>query len=99
MTYLLGKTSVEDFDQWKTNFDENDSYRTEHGQEGFQVFQSLEDPNEVVVLFEWDEAENARALFESDEMRARLADAGVQDQPELSFFEKIDHKSSRQTPA
>lgn len=90
MVYLLGKSTVEDFEEWKSNFDDNDPIRTDHGQRGFQVFQSLDDPNEVTVLFEWDERENARDLFESEEMRERLANAGVKGRPELTFLEQID---------
>lgn len=93
MTYLLGKTEVEDFDQWKSNFGNNDSYRTEHGQQGYQVFQSTENPNEVVVLFEWDETEDARAFFESEGMRERLADAGVKSQPEFTSLTRVEQKS------
>lgn len=93
MVYLLGESSVEDFDEWKSNFDDNDPYRSDHGQQGFQVFQSVDDPDEVVVLFEWDERENARALFESEEMRERLSDAGVKGQPELTFLELVDRSS------
>lgn len=92
MVYLLGKSSVEDFDTWKSNFDDNDSYRTDHGQRGFQAFQSTDDPNEVIVLFEWDEQENARALFDSEEMRERLTKAGLKEPPELTFAERVDQK-------
>lgn len=92
MPYLLGKAEVDDFGEWKSNFDENDSYRTDHGQQGFQVFQSVDNPNETVVLFEWDETENARALFESEEMRERLATAGVKGRPDLTFLERVDQK-------
>jgi len=99
MTYMLGQATVEDFDAWKSNFDDNEPFRAEHGELGFQVFQSVEDPNEVTIVFEWDAAENARALFESDEMRARLADAGVVGEPDLSFYEKVDERSETRTPA
>ncbi len=89
MVHVMGKTHVADFDAWRENFDQNDSLRTEHGQRGYQIFRSSDDPEDVVVLFEWDDRENARKLFESDEMRGRLADAGVEGQPELSYFEQV----------
>lgn len=92
MVYLLGKASVEDFDEWKSNFDANDSYRTEHGQQGFQAFQSVDDQNEVVVLFEWDTRENARTLFDSEEWQEKLAEAGLKGQPDLTFLEQVAHK-------
>lgn len=89
MVYLLGKTGVDDFDQWRSNFDENDSYRVDNGQRGYQIYQSSNDPNEVVVLFEWDDEENARALFDSEEMGKRLADAGVKEKPELTALNRV----------
>lgn len=89
MVYLLARSRVDDFETWQSNFEQNDSYRTEHGQQGHQVFHSSDDPNEVVVLFEWDDHENARALFDSDEMRDRLADAGVQGQPEMTYLDEV----------
>ena len=89
MVYLLGKSHVDDFEKWRTNFDQNDPYRMEHGQRGYQVFQSSDDPDEVFVLFEWDDRENARELFDSEEMRGRLADAGVQGQPEMTYLDQV----------
>lgn len=92
MTFLLGRAEVEDFDEWKTNFYDNDAYRTEHGQRGYQVFQSVDDPKEAVVLFEWDETEDGRAFFESEGMRERLADAGVKGRPEMTSLERVEQK-------
>ena len=94
MTDLLGKAAVEDFEAWESAFHRFDSVRTDHGQEGYQVFQSVDDPNEAVVRFEWAEDEDPRAFFASDEMRDRLAEAGVKGRPELTELELIDQKPS-----
>lgn len=88
---MIGEVGVAEFDEWRTHFEANESLRADHGQRGFQVFQSVEDPDEVVVVFEWDDEGNARELFDSEEMRGRLADAGVKGRPEMSFFERVDH--------
>lgn len=92
MAYLLGKAPVEDFEAWKSAFERFDSFRTEHGQQGYQAFQSVDDPNEAVVLFEWDDDEDPRAFFESERMRERLAEAGVKGRPELTVLELVDQK-------
>jgi heme-degrading monooxygenase HmoA len=99
MTYLLGKASVEDFDAWKSAFERFDSFRTDHGQEGYQAFQGVDDPNEVVVLFEWADDEDPRAFFASEEMRERLAEAGVKGRPELTELEYIDQKPAQHPSA
>lgn len=93
MVYLLAKAPVEDFDEWKSAFDGYDSFRTEHGQRGYQVFQSVDDSNEVTVLFEWDDGEDPIAFFRSEEMRERMATAGVKGQPEMSALKFVDRKS------
>lgn len=99
MAYLLGKSAVEDFEEWKSTFHDTDSYRTEHGQRGYQAFQSVDDPNEVVVLFEWDENEDPRAFFESEEMREKLAEAGLTGPPDMTVLELVDQKPAQQPSA
>lgn len=94
MTYLLGRSTVADFEAWQSAFHDYDSFRTEHGQQGYQVFQSKEDPNDVVVIFEWEDDEDPRAFFRSEEMRERLADAGLRGQPELTVMELVEQKST-----
>lgn len=94
MAYLLAKATVDDIETWKSSFESNDPFRTEHGQRGYQVFQSGDESDEIVVLFEWDEAEDPLAFFGSDEMRERMTDAGVKGTPEMSVVELIDQKSS-----
>jgi heme-degrading monooxygenase HmoA len=96
VTYLLGKTAVEDFEARKSAFDSNEPFRTQHGQQGYQLFRSVDDPNEAVILFEWDDDEDPRAFFRSEETRERLADAGVKGQPDLTLIELVDQKSAQQ---
>lgn len=94
MTYLLGTAAVEDFDAWRSAFEEFESFRTEHGQRGYQVFRRVDGPDEAVVLFEWADDEDPRAFFASEEMRERLSEAGVKGSPELTELEFVDRKST-----
>lgn len=96
MTYLIGKTPVEDFEKWMSTFHKNESYRAEHGERGYQVYQSVDDPDEVVVVFEWDENEDPRAFFESEEMREKMAEAGLKGRPDMTEAELVDQKSAQQ---
>ncbi|WP_440991384.1 antibiotic biosynthesis monooxygenase [Haloarchaeobius baliensis] len=97
MTYLLAKAPVESFEEWKSAFDSFDPFRTEHGQQGYQVFQSAEEPNEVVVLFEWDD--DPLSFFRSDEMRERMAQAGVKGQPDMTALNFVEQKSASRPSA
>lgn len=92
MTHLLATAEVEDLDEWKATFNDNESYRTEHGQRGYQAFQSVDDPDEIVVLFEWDERKDARAFFESEEMREKMVEAGIKGKPDMTSLERVDQK-------
>lgn len=93
MTCLLGRITVEDFEAWQSVFFDNDSFRTKHGQQGYQMFQSKNDPN-VVVIFEGEDDKDPRAFLRSEEMRERLADAGLKGQPEMTVMELVDQKST-----
>jgi hypothetical protein len=46
----------------------------------------------VVLLFEWD-LEKARLYSQSEEVRAKMQDAGVLDSPEVSFLDEIEQLS------
>jgi heme-degrading monooxygenase HmoA len=99
MVYLLGKATVEEFEAWESAFRRFDSFRTDHGQEGWQTFRSVDDPTEVVVLFEWDDDEDPRAFFASEAMRERMAEAGVKGKPEWTELEFVDRKTTRRPTA
>ena len=96
MAYLLGESTVKDFEEWHSSFHDNESYRAEHGEEGYQVFQSPNNPNEIVVLFEWDESKDPQAFFESEEMRERMTEAGLTGRPEMTVLELVDKKPMQQ---
>lgn len=99
MTYLIGKSAVEDFEKWRSTFQTNESYRSEHGERGYQVFQSVDDPNEVTVLFKWDENKDPRAFFESEQMRKIMAEAGLIGRPDMTVAKLVDHKPAQQPSA
>ena len=86
MASILVKHTVADYATWKAGFIEHSSARKSAGSKGAQVFQSAQNPNEVVVLFEWDTLENARKFTEDPDLREAMQKAGVQGRPEISFL-------------
>ena len=90
MPYLLIDHAVEDYEEWKPFFDNHASTRAESGSGGGQLFHKEGEPNELVILFEWDSIENAREFATSDDLREVMAEAGVIGEPELHFLEKIE---------
>lgn len=92
MINILLKHTVENYDAWKPGFDANDSTRRENGQVGYELFRVSDDPNEIVMMMEWDTAENAQRFLEESDVRERMAELGVVGEPEIYFLDSIESK-------
>ena len=92
MSYVMVKHTVADYARWKPIFDEDGANREIGGSQGGQIFRSADDPNEVVILFEW-ELQKARQYSQREEVRAKMQAAGVFEPPEISFLEEIEQLS------
>jgi heme-degrading monooxygenase HmoA len=55
------RLEVGDFDAWKKRFEAGAADRKAAGCLGVQRYQGTEDPRELVVIFEWDTIERAKA--------------------------------------
>ncbi len=86
MPYLLVRQKVTDYEQWKSAFDAHSVIRQANGSRGGQLFRSTSDPNELVVLLEWDVLERARQFAQSEEFREVMQRAGVVDHPDIYFL-------------
>lgn len=93
MPYMLIRHKVKDFDKWKPVFDEHGATRNRSGSQGGYLLHSADDPNELVILLEWDNLQKARQFAQSDELREAMERAGVADQPDVYFLEEIERPS------
>jgi heme-degrading monooxygenase HmoA len=91
MPYLFIRHKVADYPKWKSAFDEHGSTRQTNGSRGGQLFRSANDPNELIMLFEWDDLERARQFTQSEDLRQVMQQAGVADQPDTYFLEAVEH--------
>ena len=87
MPSLLIRHHVADYDAWKAVFDEHELTRRANGSQGGRLFHSSSDPNEVLLLLEWDDLERARLFAQSDDLREELKQTDVTDDPDLWFLE------------
>lgn len=92
MSYILVQHSVEDYDKWKTVFDEEEA-RQAAGSKGGIVFRNADDPNQITVLIEWDNLDSARAFSGSDDLREDMQRAGVTGPPNVYFLDEVDRFS------
>lgn len=87
MPWLLIRHRVSDFQIWKTGFDKHGIERRANGSRGGRLFRDAADPNEVLVLLEWDDLDRARLFLDSDDLREAMTRAGVAGQPDIWFLE------------
>ena len=87
MANLLIHNTVEDFATWKPVFDKYADMRRAAGAKGGRLFHTADNPNDVLILFEWDDLKNAREFAASDGLREAMQEAGVLGRPEVFFLE------------
>jgi len=90
VAYLLVRHTVADYAKWKPVFDEHAAARKAAGCRGGILFRRAGKPNEITILFEWDNLEKAQQSAQSDTLRQAMEQAGVMGIPEVSFLDKIE---------
>lgn len=89
MVYLRVKHKVADYDKWREGFDAALETRKSGGEKSFKVFRTVDDPNDVIVLAEWDSVERAKVFISSDELKEKMKEAGVLGEPSINFLEDV----------
>jgi quinol monooxygenase YgiN len=90
MPSLLVRHKVQDYGKWKPVFDAHATARKSGGCKGGRLFRNANDPNEIVMLFEWDSVENAQKFAQSPDLREAMQRAGVVDKPDVYFLEEVE---------
>lgn len=91
MPYTLGVTKVKDFAKWKAGFSEpqGTAMRKKAGGKSYRIFRSEDDPNTALVFVEWDNLDNARKYYQSQEFKEAQPRVGVIGMPEFHFLEEV----------
>jgi uncharacterized protein (DUF1330 family) len=90
MAYVLVRHTVADYATWKPLFDQHGEMRQQYGIKGGNLFRVANNPNELVILFEIEDPDQARAFMQSEGLRETMQRAGVTGPPEVFFLEKIE---------
>jgi len=89
MIYLLVHHEVADYPAWKSVFDSSLDWRTHNGEHSCRIFRGVQNPNELTLLCEWENLEKARAFITSDELKNRMAKAGVKAPPQVQYLTEM----------
>lgn len=76
MNYGLVRRKVADFSKWKAVYDAYLLSRQKAGLKEKYVLHNIDDPNEVITLFELEDVQRAREFFDSSEFAQRDAASG-----------------------
>ncbi|MFQ5912999.1 MAG: cyclase [Nitrospinota bacterium] len=94
MPYVLIRHKVEDYAKWKSIFDDHGATRKANGSKGGLLLRSADDPNELVILFEWDDLQKARQFSQTEDLRETMQRAGVADRPDVYFLDDVERPSA-----
>lgn len=85
MGTMFVRHEVSDFTSWKPFFDDHAAFRKEHGITDISIHQEVDDPNDVTIVFEYDDLAEAQRFTQSDELREVMQEAGVLGKPNIWF--------------
>jgi hypothetical protein len=83
MALVIVRQKVKDFAAWKNAFDAHASARGTAGLSNTRLFRSVDDPSEVVILFDTDDIGKAQQFISSPELKSAMEAAGVVDNPDV----------------
>lgn len=81
MAFVLVRHKVKDYPKWKQIFDAALFLRQSSGEKSCKIFRNSDDPNEVVVLTEWDDIHNAVKYSQNKLFRQAAEVAGIVTKP------------------
>ncbi|MGA2456769.1 MAG: antibiotic biosynthesis monooxygenase [Terriglobales bacterium] len=89
MITVLIHHEVTDYAVWKAAFDSAYDWRRKNGERNCRIFRSAGNVNDLTLVFEWETLEKARAFMVSEELQARMANAGVKGAPRVDFLTEV----------
>jgi hypothetical protein len=89
MITVLIHHEVADYSAWKAVFNSAFEWRRKHGERKCRIFRSAGNVNDLTLFLEWESLDSARAFIASDELKARMANAGVKEPPRVDFLSEV----------
>jgi hypothetical protein len=80
---------VKDYDAWRQVYDDFADVQRQGGVVAEEVLRSLDDPNDVLVTHDFDDAASAKAFFASEELHDAMSRAGVDGETRLIWMGSI----------
>jgi hypothetical protein len=89
MIQVLVHHQVADYNSWRAVFDAALEFRHNGGECGCRIFRKAGNPNDLTLLFDWEDMDKAKHYMTSDELRKKMQLSGVVGVPEISFLAEM----------
>jgi hypothetical protein len=86
MPYLLIQQSIENYEQWRSVFDEQRDVRKSAGALRSQVLRDAGEPEKLTVLVEFDTLENAQRYAQRPQLPEIMRSAGIIERTKTEFL-------------
>ena len=84
--FVISRIKVEDFARWKEVYDAHKHARDAAGISEKYLFQDVDDPNTVTLLFEAGDMEKAKEFGASEDLIKAMAESGVVGEPGMYYL-------------
>ena len=88
MAFMLVRSKVRDFKAWKPAYDAHLPARNAAGLTEKYLLRNADDANEIVILFEAQNLNQAKTFAASADLRERMEESGVVDKPDIYFLDR-----------
>ena len=85
-SFLIIQHDVEDYPMWKQAFDKHQNVRTEYGLTTTIVGENLENPKNVIAVFNSVNPDNFSSFLEQSDLKEAMKDARVSSEPNIIFL-------------
>jgi quinol monooxygenase YgiN len=87
MAKMIINQRVDDFRKWKSVFDSVHPLRRQFGCLNEEIYQAQTNPNELVIITQWSDADQARKYGSSPELLDAMRRGGISGQPNIYYVE------------
>jgi len=88
MAFMLVRSKVRDFKTWKPAYDAHQPARNNAGLTEKYLLRNVDDANEIVILFEVQDLDRAKTFAASADLREKMQESGVIDNPDIYFLDR-----------
>jgi hypothetical protein len=89
MIQVLVHHEVADYQSWRSVFDASLDFCHDGGECSCRIFRKAGNPNDLTLLFEWEDLAKAKRCVTSDELRKKMQQAGVVGVPQIDYLAEM----------